>query len=68
MVKSGHIPCDDALDRGQDCESPVERHWIESEVPEQILESDEREDSPEYGEDNEDGEDDEPTNESDEDY
>ena len=30
------IPCDDALDHGQDCESPVERHWIESEVLEWI--------------------------------
>ena len=46
----------------------MERHWIESEVLEWILESDEREDSPEYGEDNEDGEDDELTDESDEDY
>lgn len=27
------IPCNDAQERGQNCESPVERHWVESKAP-----------------------------------
>jgi hypothetical protein len=27
------IPCNDAQERGQNCKSPVERHWVESEAP-----------------------------------
>lgn len=34
------IPCDDAQECGQNCESPVERHWVESEVPDWIQDSD----------------------------
>jgi hypothetical protein len=63
------IPCNNAQEYERNCESPVERHWVESEVPEWVRNPDERESSPEHdGED--DGEydeqEDEPTDESDE--
>ena len=46
------IPCNDAQKHGHNCESPVERHWVESEVPDWVQDSDERENSPEHeGED-----------------
>jgi hypothetical protein len=47
------IPCNDAQECGQNCESPVERHWVESEVPDWVQDSDGN--SPECeGEDNKD--------------
>jgi hypothetical protein len=63
------IPCNNAQEYGWNCESPVERHWVESEVPEWVQDPDERESSPEHdreddGEDDE--QEDEPTDESDE--
>jgi hypothetical protein len=30
------IPCNNAQEHGQNCESPVKRHWVESEVPDWI--------------------------------
>jgi hypothetical protein len=35
------ISCNDAREHGQNCESPVERHWVEYEVPDWIQDSDE---------------------------
>jgi hypothetical protein len=59
------IPCNNAQEYGQNCESPVERHWVESEVPEWVQDPDERESNPEHdGEDDE--QEDELTDESDE--
>ena len=40
------IKCNHAIDHGQDCESPVEHHWIESKAPEWFSDSNERENSP----------------------
>jgi hypothetical protein len=58
------IPCNNAQEYGRNCESPVERHWVESEVPEWVWDPDKRESSPEHdGEDDDQG--DEPTDESD---
>jgi hypothetical protein len=58
------IPCNNAQEYGQNCESPVERHWVESEVLEWVWDSGERESSPEHdGED--DDQEDEPMDESD---
>jgi hypothetical protein len=48
------IPCNDAQERGQNCESPVERHWVESEVPDWIQDSDENSPKCEGEDDNED--------------
>jgi hypothetical protein len=48
------IPCNDAWVRGQNCESPVERHWVESEVPDWIQDSDENSPECEEEDDNED--------------
>ena len=46
------IECDHTRDHGWDCKSPVERHWVESEVLDWVQDSDERENSPKYeGED-----------------
>jgi hypothetical protein len=42
------IPCNNAQECGRNCKSPVERHWVESEVPEWVQDSDKREISPEY--------------------
>ena len=39
------IQCNEAQERGRNCESPVERHWVESGAPDWVQESDE--DSPE---------------------
>jgi hypothetical protein len=58
------IPCNNTQEYGRNCESPVERHWVESEVPEWVRDPDERESSPEHdGED--DDQEDEPTDELD---
>jgi hypothetical protein len=58
------IPCNNAQEYGWNCESPVERHWVESEVPEWVWDPDERKSSPEHdGED--DDQEDEPMDESD---
>jgi hypothetical protein len=47
------ISCNNAQKCGQNCELPVERHWVESEVPDCVQDSDERENSSKYeGEDN----------------
>ena len=46
--KDETIPCNNAQECGQNCESPVERHWVESKVPDWVQDSDERENSPEY--------------------
>jgi hypothetical protein len=48
------IPCNDAWERGQNCESLVERHWVESEVPDWIQDSDENSPECEGEDDNED--------------
>ncbi|KAF8226825.1 hypothetical protein L208DRAFT_1380027 [Tricholoma matsutake] len=59
------IPCNNAVDYRWDCESPVERHWVEPEAPEWIQDPDERENSPEnYREDDDEEDEDEPTDES----
>jgi hypothetical protein len=70
------IPCNNAQEYGRNCESLVERHWVESEVPEWVRDPDKRESSPEHdGEDDDqedelmdesDNQEDELTNESDE--
>ena len=39
------IQCKEAQERGRNCESPAERHWVESGAPDWIQDSDE--DSPE---------------------
>jgi hypothetical protein len=58
------IPCNNAQEYGWNCESPVERHWVESEVPEWVWDPDERESSSKHdGED--DDQEDEPMDESD---
>jgi hypothetical protein len=48
------IPCNDAQECGQNCESPVERHWVESEVSDWIQDSDENSPECEGEDDNED--------------
>jgi predicted transposase YbfD/YdcC len=61
-MKSFHVIM--SKNMGRNCESPVERHWVESEVLEWVQDPDERESSPEHdGEDDE--QEDEPMNKSD---
>jgi hypothetical protein len=48
------IPCNDAQEHGQNCESPIERHWVESEIPDWVQDSDENSPECEGEDDNED--------------
>jgi hypothetical protein len=59
------IPCYNAQEHGQNCESPVERHWVESEVPDWIQDSDENSPKCEGEDDNEDDFEEEPEAEED---
>ena len=61
------IPCNNAQEDGWNCELPVGRHWVESEVLDWVQDSDERENSPESEEEDDNEEEFEEDSETDED-